>query len=222
MEENKIDFAAMPQTAVRVVTAPADFFRQMPKSGGFLDPLVFVVIMGVIAGIIQVIWRLVGFGYGSGMGASLYPIIFMPIAAAIGSFIGAAIMFVIWKLMGSQENYETSYRCMAYLMALAPITAILSVIPYAGHIINMAIFVYFIVIASTQVHNLPAQKAWMVFGIIGVIFALIGVIGEYKARNMYSATEQWRKSAEESAKAWEKSSKDMQKQAEEMAKQYRK
>ena len=52
-------------------------------------------------------------------------IIFMPIAVAIGSFIGGAILFIIWKLMGSQEDYETAYRCGAYLMALAPITAII-------------------------------------------------------------------------------------------------
>jgi uncharacterized membrane protein YdjX (TVP38/TMEM64 family) len=43
------------------------------------------------------------------MGAGFGAIIFMPIAVAIGSFIGAAILFVIWKLMGSQEDYETAY-----------------------------------------------------------------------------------------------------------------
>jgi hypothetical protein len=166
--------------------------------------------MGVVAGIIQAIWSLLGFRYGGGMGASLYPIIFMPIAAAIGSFIGAAIIFVIWKLMGSQENYETSYRCMAYLMALAPITAIFSAIPYAGVIINMAIFVYYIVIASTQVHNIPSQKAWLVFGIIGIVLALISLKGEYSVRNLSSQAEQWKKTSTE-----------MQKQAEEMARQYK-
>lgn len=63
----------------------------------------------------------------------------MPIAVAIGSFIGAAILFVIWKLMGSQEDYETAYRCGAYLMALAPITTLINVIPYAGAIISLVI-----------------------------------------------------------------------------------
>jgi len=210
MDPKDINFAAMPQTAVRVVTNPTDFFKTMPKTGGFLEPLVFVVIMGLAAGIIQAIWGILGFRYGGGMGASLYPIIFMPIAAAIGSFIGAAIIFVIWKLMGSQENYETSYRCMAYLMALAPITAILSAIPYAGVIINMAIFVYFIVIASTQVHNIPSQKAWLVFGIIGIVLVLFSLKAEYNVRNLSSQTEQWKKSSQE-----------MQKQADEMARQYK-
>jgi hypothetical protein len=200
----------MPQTALRVITKPTDFFRTMPKSGGFLEPLVFAVSMGVIAGIIQAIWRFLGFGFGSGMGPSLYPIIVMVIAAAIGSFVGAAVLFVIWKLMGSTENYETSYRCMAYFMALAPITAIFSVIPYAGTVINMAIFVFYIVIASTNVHNIAAKKAWLVFGIIGVVLALFSLRSEYALRNI-SPGEPWRKSAEESSDAAHKQAEELRK-----------
>src|SRR5512145_1033296 len=103
MEPKDIDFAAMPQKAINVVTKPAEFFQGMPKTGGFLEPLVFAVIMGLIAGIIQAILNLIGLGhaggYGGGMMAGFGAIIFVPIAVAVGSFIGAAILFVIWKLM---------------------------------------------------------------------------------------------------------------------------
>lgn len=221
MEAKDINFAAMPQTAVQVVTAPADFFKKMPKTGGFLEPLVFAVIMGFIAGIIRAILSLFGAGYGAGYGGGMMSgfgmIIFMPIAAAIGSFIVGAILFVIWKLMGSQEEYETAYRCGAYLMALAPITAILSIIPYAGGLINMAIYIFYIVAASTQVHNIPSQKAWMVFGIIGIIFALLGLKAEYTARHM--AGERWRTTTEETAKQYQKYREEAKKQAEEARQQ---
>jgi hypothetical protein len=226
MEAKDINFAAMPQMAVKILTAPADFFRGMPKTGGFLEPLVFAVIMGLLSGIIYALLGLFGLGSRAGMG-SFSMIIFMPIAAAIGSFIGAAILFVIWKLMGSKENYETAYRCGAYLMVLSPITAIISVVPYVGSIISMIIYLFYIVMASVNVHNIPAQKAWLVFGIIFAVFAIIGVSAEYKARNMKSSMEQWRKIGEDAAKDYKKSTKDMEKstedlrkQAEEMAKQY--
>jgi hypothetical protein len=216
MEAKDINFAAMPQTAVQVITAPAAFFKTMPKTGGFLEPLVFAVIMGFIAGIVHAILSLFGVGYGAGYGGGMMSgfgvIIFMPIAAVVGSFIGGAILFVIWKLMGSQEEYETAYRCGAYLMALAPITAILSIIPYAGGIINMTIYVYFIVIASTQVHNIPAQKAWMVFGIIGIIFALLGLRGEYTARHI---GDRWKTTTEETAKQYQQYLEEAKKQSEE-------
>lgn len=214
MEAKDINFAAMPQTAVKVVTAPAEFFKTMPKAGGFIEPLIFAVIMAVIAGIIEVIINILGLSYVRvGFAESLGRIIIVPIAVAIFSFIGAAIIYVLWKLMGSQENYEVSYRCTAYLMALAPIMAIINIIPYAGIIINMAIYVYFLVIASKQVHKIPEQKARMVFGIIGAIFALILITGQYKTRSMAPTAEQYRRTAEEINRQYLKQIEEARKQA---------
>jgi hypothetical protein len=204
----------MPQTAVRVVTAPAEFFKSMPKTGGFVEPLIFAAIMAIIAGIIQVLINILGLSYAHvGFAESLGRIIVVPIVVVIFSFIGAAIIFVIWKLMGSQKNYETSYRCWAYLMALAPIVAIISIIPYVGGIINIAIYVYFIVIASTQVHNISSQKAWLVFGIIGAVLVLIGISLEYKARSMAPTAEQYRKTAEEINRQYLKQIEEARKEA---------
>jgi hypothetical protein len=203
-----IDFVTIPQTALRVIKSPADFFKVMPKSGGYFEPFVFAVCMGLVAGIIQLFWRFLGFGFGSSASAGMNPVVSMLIASVIGTFIGAAIFFVIWKLMGSRENYETSFRCMAYFMALAPVTAIFSVIPYFGTIINMAIFVYYIVAASTNVHNIATKKSWLVFGIIGVILAVFNLRGEYNLRNM-SPDEQSKKAAVESADAERRKSEEL-------------
>ena len=220
MEPKDINFTAMPQTAVNVITKPSEFFQGMPKTGGFLEPLVFAVIMVFVGGIIQALLKVVGFGPAAGYGGEIMSgfgaIIIMPIAVAIGSFIGAAILYVIWKLMGSQENYETAYRCGAYLTALVPITAIISAAPYAGGIINMVIYVFCFVMASIYVHNLPSQKAWLVFGIIGVIFAIIGVSGEYRIRHASSEMEKWREMGENMRKEYQDKTKDMQKSADEM------
>lgn len=232
METKEINFAAIPQTAVNVVTKPMEFFQGMSKTGGFLEPLVFVIAMGVITGIIQFLLVFAGFGHGAAPGGAMMAgfgfIIFMPVAAAIGSFIGAAILFLIWKIMGSSENYETAYRCGAYLMALAPITTIIGAIPYAGGIISMAIYVYYLVTASVYAHDLPAQKAWIAFGIIGAIFVLIGLSAEYKVRNMDTDMEKWRGMGEQMSDEYrqqaadmEQSSEAMRKQAEEMSRQFK-
>jgi hypothetical protein len=231
MEPKDINFAAMPRTAVSVVTKPAEFFKNMPKTGGFLEPLVFAIIMGFIGGIIQAVLNVVGLGaggYGGGIMSRFGVIIFMPIIVAIGSFIGAALFFVIWKLMGSQENYETAYRCGAYLTALTPIAAIISVVPYVGVVVIVGIDLFYLVMASIYVHNLPSQKAWLVFGIIGVFFAIMGFSGEYKARHALPAIEQWREMGEkmrkdyqDQAKDMAKSTEEMRKKAEEMAKQFK-
>ena len=49
---NEVNFAAIPQTAIRVITKPAAFFREMPKAGGYIEPLVFALVLGCLAGII--------------------------------------------------------------------------------------------------------------------------------------------------------------------------
>ena len=218
MEAKEINYAAMPQMAVRIVTAPAEFFREMPKTGGFLEPLVFSGVMGLAASIIQAIWSLLGFGYGgqaqSGLASIFLSIIYMPVIFAISSFIGAAIVFYIWKLMGSTENYEVSYRCMAYLMALAPIIAIIKVVPYAGIISSFAIVTFYIVIASTEVHGIPVRKAFQVFGIIGVVLTVLSLYSEYSARNRYETPEQVRKVAEETAKQYQRHIDEARKKAE--------
>lgn len=226
MEPQNINFAAIPRTAISIVTRPAEFFRGMSKSGGFLEPLVFAAIMGLVAGIIQVVLGFVGLGheagYGLGMLGGFDAIIFMPITASIISFIGGAILFAIWRLMGSPENYETAYRCGAYLMVLSPINAIIGVVPYAGGVITMAIYLFFLVAASVHVHRIEPQKAWLVFGILCAVIALVGLFSEYKIRHMASSMNPWRQMGEDYRRDMGKSSDEMRRQAEEMAGQIKK
>ncbi|MFO7570030.1 MAG: YIP1 family protein [Smithellaceae bacterium] len=226
MDPKDINFAAMPQTAIKVVTKPAEFFRGMPKTGGFLEPLIFAVIMGVVAGVIQVVWGYVAGGYGHPMTGGLRAIIAVPIAVAIFSFLVAAILYVIWKMMGSQENYETAFRCCAYLAALMPVTSILGFIPYVGVILNMGIFAFYLVTVSIHVHHLPSQKAWLVFGIIALILALLLVSAERQGRRMMSKGQPWQTMGEDmdelrrSTRGAEKSADDARRQAEKMAREY--
>lgn len=217
-----INFAAMPQTAIRIVTAPAEFFQEMPKKGGFLEPFVFALVMGFAASIILAIWSLLGFGYEGGASPGLawifLSIIFTPFILAICSFIGAIVIFYIWQFMGSVQDYEVSFRCIAYLMALAPITAIIKVIPYAGTILFFAIAVFYIVIVSTEVHDIPARKALQVFGIIGAVLIMFSLYSEYSDRTRYETPEQVRKAAEETAQEYQRHIDEARKQLDEARK----
>lgn len=222
METRKIDFAAIPQTAIKVVTSPVEFFREMPKTGGFVEPLVFMVIMGVVSGLISGLFlaasRLLGFQLYISMQMGVAAIIVMPVMVATGmailGFVTAAIQFVIWKMMGSKESYETAYRCVAYLAALSPLTTLLGIIPYLGGAICLVIITFYLVTASVRVHGIAAQRAWLVFGIIAAIFIVLSVSAQIAARrfarNMEQAAESWKGASEEMQKAAE----DMQKKME--------
>ncbi len=226
METKRIDFSTIPQTTLRILTQPALFFREMPKTGGFVEPLVFMVAMGVVSGIIggllTALFSILGLHFGAGMVTGFIAIILMPIYFAIGSavfgFVSAAILFIIWKIMGSNEEYETAYRCNAYISAVLPVTTVLALIPYVGGAIGILIGIYYLVHASIETHGIPSRKAWLVFGIIAAVLVIFQISAQIAARrashNLEKATESWKDTSEQMQKAAEEMQKQMQKDME--------
>jgi hypothetical protein len=109
-------------------------------------------------------------------------------------------------ILGSRESYETAYRCLAYAMAIYPITAILGMIPYLGVIIGVAWGTYLMVMASIEVHGIESRKAYIVFGIIGGLLMLLQLTGEYSARQMQSRMEHVSEGMQEQLKKMEEMS----------------
>ncbi len=133
----------------------------------------------------------------------------MPIGALIGSFVWGAIMFVIWKIMGSNEEFETAYRCTAYSMAIGPIAILAGLIPFVGWLAGMVWGLYLVVTASVEVHKILAKTAWMVFGIITGVFVLMGGCTSLMARRAASGMQAYSQEMQKAAKEMEKSNADM-------------
>jgi hypothetical protein len=184
---------AILATVKQVLMAPAGFYRNMPKGGGFGDPLVFGVVLGVVSGLIQAVLGLLHLGAVGSVWMALASIVLAPVMIVLGSFIGGAILFVIWKLMGSNEDFETAYRCGAYASAITPITTVVGIIPFVGPLVGLVWGIFLMVTASVEVHKLPARKAWMVFGIIGVILALLNIGSSCAAHKAQRDIGAWRK-----------------------------
>lgn len=192
----QIDFAAIPQTALKILTAPADFFAAMSKTGGFVEPLVFAVVMGVVGGLLQALITLLGFNPLASLAAGVAAVIMVPVMVAVFSFVGAAVLYVIWMLLGSGESYETAYRCGAYISVLSPIQVAVALIPYLGPLAGMGLAVWLLVVASVQVHKIEEKKAWLVFGIIGAVLALGQISAQLAARSMQDNARQMMEQAE--------------------------
>ena len=219
METKSINLTSIQKTAMSVLTSPSAFFREMAKTGGFVEPLIFMVVMGIISGFIQTIFSIISLNIAGGMAMGVWSIILVPIYIAIGGFIGAAILFVIWKLLSSKESYETAYRCGAYISVLMPIITVLGLIPYLGLAVGIALYVYFLVIASAEVHKIPSQKAWLVFGIIGAILIIMNISAQMSAKKFSREAVKFREKMEETSKAMKKQAEQMQKQTEDIQKQ---
>lgn len=196
-ETSQFDINKVIADAKSVITNPVGYYQSMAKTGGFAEPLIFVAVMAAIMGIITAILSLFGSSAAGILAAGLSAIILMPIFAVIGAFIGAAILFVIWKLMGSPENYETAFRSLAAITAIYPIIAVLSIIPYIGTIIGIVWATWLLIQASVIVHGRNRQTATIVFGILGALMLISNVSSEYAARNMVSKLEQYQGRLEE-------------------------
>lgn len=188
-EQKTFDIQQVIAQAKAVITDPQGYFQTMPKTGGYANPVIFVAVMGALTGLVTAVLSI--FDSAAGMlAAGLGAIILMPIFAVIGSFIGAAILFVIWKLMGSGENYETAYRCQSSATAIYPVVALVAIIPYVGNIIMISWGAFLMIEASVWVHGRKRSVAQIVFGILAILMILSNVASERAARQMEARMEE--------------------------------
>ncbi|MEJ2346411.1 MAG: YIP1 family protein [Gammaproteobacteria bacterium] len=172
------------KTFLAVVTGPSEFFAQMPRTGGYAEPLVFMVAMGVAAGLVRALLGMFGLIHGLSFLMAFAAIFIAPILIVIFGFVGAALLFVVWKLMGSERDFETAYRCTAYAGGISPVAQLLMVIPYLGIVLALAWWALILVLASTQVHQIRQATAATVFGAIAALLAVMGLGAQFAAHRM--------------------------------------
>ncbi len=192
-----VDPKRVLDTAVEVIRAPAAFYRGMPQSGGYPEPLLFLVTMSLVATVLSLLLGFVGLGVGGFIAGGLIAVILVPIVASIVAFVAAAIFFGIWMLMGSGKDYETAFRCVAYTAAVAPITTVLDMIPYIGTLVAVLWPMGLLAIASIEVHGRKPQAAWFVFGLLGLVLALSNLSAERKTRDLADELQGFRDALEQ-------------------------
>jgi hypothetical protein len=169
-------------TVQAVVLRPVDFFRGILRQGDFINPLIFAIICYEVAAILGGLLRLVGLGAtNQGLGGFIASIIFAPIFAAIGLFIGAGILHLLVMLIVGSRNsgFEATFRVGAY----AAVTSLVSWIPFIGGI--LALYgIYLGIVGIREMHNTTTGKAALVVLIpVAIIFllvlALIALVGAF-------------------------------------------
>jgi len=207
MSENQFNLGKVIDDAMLVITQPREFYRNMRKTGGFAEPCIYLLVMAALGGVLATVLSMLGLNQVGSMSIGLVSIIVFPIMALIGSFIGALIMFVIWKLMGSEHNYEVAYRSIAYTGAIYPAVMLFSLVPYLGTIAGVCWGMYLMYIATVQVHGVAEKTAQLGIGIITFLLLMIQLSAEHTSRNLQATMESlghdMESSAEELGKAIE-------------------
>lgn len=196
-ETNSFSIEVVIAQIKQIITDPVGFYKNMPKTGGYGEPIIFILVSAFAGGVVYAGLSIIGLAPGPGFGMGIGAIIAFPIGGVIGSFILAAILFVIWKLMGSPENYEAAYRGVAYSFGLMPALALCMVIPYLGTVIRIAWSTWLVIIQSTEVHGRAKQTATIVFGILATLMVFSGLSAEYASRQALEKVDEIRESLSE-------------------------
>ena len=177
-----------------VVLDPFGFFRTMPRSGGWQEPLMFLIVMSLASSILRLVLGLVFGLFGSGASVALLAGIFSVfvtlIMVPIAAVVVAGIAHVIWTVLGSQQPFEVSLRCIAFMSALMPVQAVVQALPIVGLWLAIPVALYGIYLflpASTEVHEVERRKASivvLVFGGLALLVLLSSTFTMWKLRRM--------------------------------------
>lgn len=161
-----------------IILQPKEFFKTMPTTGGFGEPLKFALINLVIGMILA--QGVIVMTQGSElnqilqiMAFSIFEyfvilIIFSLISTTISLFISSAIYHLFLKLVGAKKNYEITFRVMAYLTAFS----LLVWIP----IINIFVLIYYfyiLVVVLKEIHEITLMRVIIAITLMIVILFII-------------------------------------------------
>ena len=189
MSNEKIDFNKILKDSRETLLNPKEYFASMSLSGGFAEPLIKAAIYGTLAGLISLLWSVLGF---SAMGAGILggavgimALIWAVVGAIIGVFIGGVVVLVVSAICGGNTDYEASVRVSASLMVVYPISACLAFF-YAinftlGGVVGLVVNLYALyLLYEAIIKALKGKESSM--KIVLIVLAVIVMLGFFQGR----------------------------------------
>ncbi|OHD65008.1 MAG: hypothetical protein A2176_04460 [Spirochaetes bacterium RBG_13_51_14] len=220
MAEIGFNFKKLIDDSKSVLAGPKEYFTSMPKKGGFVEPIIKAVIYGAVAGVLGMIWSIIGlsavgrgmFGIGGGMGIMV--LVGALIASIIGLFIGAVIILILSAICGGSTDFEANTRVSASLMVMYPISSLFGFaggIHFSvGAVISLLVSLYGVyLLYNALVYALGGKEgtAKIVSIVIAAIPVLMLVSALVCARGITSTSEHWMRKSEQMVNEMEKNKK---------------
>jgi hypothetical protein len=165
-------FPGLFKTLKETLLTPSEFFRKMPVSAGFTDPLLYALIIGMVGLIAHYFWDILLFNslpdfiateVKSAAGRSVAEGLRSPIAATIMPFLfifwlfvasGALHLFLLLA-RGALAGFEATFRVLAY--GVSPFVFL--IIPFCGMPITGLWVMTITVIGLKEAHGTTGGKA---------------------------------------------------------------
>jgi hypothetical protein len=158
-------FRAFYRTTRDVLFSPTQFFKKFAAGEGYLSPLIYGVITGVIGVGVTIFWtwlflarllpieRLLPFQFSTALLGILIPLPFqMALSILIGSFITHLCLMIVG---GNNSGFRTTFRVMSYSFS----ANILGIIPFIGAPIGGIYFLILTILGVREGHEISTGKA---------------------------------------------------------------
>ena len=154
-------------TVKGVLLAPGRFFHRMPTHLGLAQPLLFAVVVGVLAAFVTWMWTLAGSSLQALLRndvsealrapfVSFGLFLFSPVIVAVGVFIKAGLFHLMLMLTGGNRlGFEATFRVAAYGQA----GSILALVPFCGSAVGALWILVVSIIGLYSIHETEPWKA---------------------------------------------------------------
>ncbi|MCK5137422.1 MAG: YIP1 family protein [Bacteroidales bacterium] len=191
MSNKTFDFKKLLKESQETLLNPKDYFSSMSLSGGMTEPLLKAVFYGTIAGLLALLWSVLGLsamgGFGGFWGGAIgiMALIWSIIGSIIAVFVGGAIMLVISAICGGNTDYEACVRVTASLMVIYPINAFLAffygISLTLGSLVGVVVSLYSIYLMyQAVVQALKGKES--AARIVAIVLVALIVIGFFAGR----------------------------------------
>lgn len=188
-QDNLGFFSAIGQTVQETLFRPREFFSRIPLRGGFVQPLLYGLIIGTLGEMIGLLWFFSTNGSFlekfSALGNwEVLLAVLVPVSVFIRMFVTAAIFHVsLYLFGGARQDLEATFRVTCYSSA----PELCSIIPILGGFAGTVWKLYVIIIGISSVHETSLGRSTlavlvpfvvccaMLVGVFLVTLASIGV-----------------------------------------------
>ncbi len=160
-QENLGFFKGISQTLTQSLLSPREFFSRCPRTGGFVVPLLYTLIVKTTSSLVSFIWLFwMDHPLLAKLDLSGNTTILLGLMIPVGLFLSvvleaAAVHLSLFLLGSAREEFEATFRVVCY--GSGP--ELLDVIPVIGGWAGMAWKTYLIVIGLREVHRISTSRA---------------------------------------------------------------
>jgi hypothetical protein len=154
---------------------PTEAFAQTRRTGDYVGPLIFAVLVGWIGALFQTIWGMIFQAslvsmlpadlrqqMGGAMvmgGSSIIGFILYPIFAVIGLFIASGILHLCAMLVGALAESTAGFEGTLRVVAFSWIATLGYIVPVIGGLVVAVWFIFLAVIGLSTLHKTTQGKA---------------------------------------------------------------